>query len=166
MSKERAAKVMQEIFSKGTYEGDLLGINEGGGMSNTLAIEYSKTLPALVEARAKIVQLERELAEAMGDVEHLELEIANESAKITDYANYLADSIAANKILAKEKDECSNGWNGALATVQRLERELAEAVAKERERCAKVSEEYPGALHSRQEELMAYDIAAAIRKGE
>ena len=26
MSKERAAKVMQEIFSKGTYEGDLLGI--------------------------------------------------------------------------------------------------------------------------------------------
>jgi len=39
-------------------------------------------------------------------------------------------------------------------------------VAAERERCAKVSEEYPGALHSRQEELMAYDIAAAIRKGE
>ena len=49
---------------------------------------------------------------------------------------------------------------------RQLERELAEAVAKERERCARVSEEYPGALHSRQEELMAYDIAAAIRKGE
>jgi hypothetical protein len=43
---------------------------------------------------------------------------------------------------------------------------IAEAVEKERERCAKVSEEYPGALHTRQEELMAYDIAAAIRKGE
>jgi predicted hydrolase (HD superfamily) len=39
----------------------------------------------------------------------------------------------------------------------------AAGVAKERERCAKVSEEYPGALHTRQEELMAYDIAAAIR---
>ena len=37
MSKEHAAKVMQEIFSKGTYEGDLLGIgssrsNQKGGM--------------------------------------------------------------------------------------------------------------------------------------
>jgi len=54
----------------------------------------------------------------------------------------------------------------AKAEIERLERELAEVVAKERERCARVSEEYPGALHSRQEELMAYDIAAAIRKGE
>jgi hypothetical protein len=35
MSKERAAKVMQEIFSKGTYEGDLLGINEGRKISDT-----------------------------------------------------------------------------------------------------------------------------------
>ena len=50
--------------------------------------------------------------------------------------------------------------------IEKLERELAEAVAAERERCAKVSEEYPGALHTRQEELMAYDIAAASRKGE
>ena len=61
--------------------------------------------------------------------------------------------------LTKRKDECSNGWDGALATVQRLERELAEvkeqlrlcnidqfttaaelaeAIAKERERCARV----------------------------
>ena len=49
---------------------------------------------------------------------------------------------------------------------RQLERELAKAVAKERERCAKVSEEYPGDLHTRQDQWLANDIAAAIRKGE
>jgi hypothetical protein len=41
MSKERAAKVMQEIFSKGTYEGDLLGINEGREMKDTVTYPLS-----------------------------------------------------------------------------------------------------------------------------
>jgi hypothetical protein len=41
MSKERAAKVMQEIFSKGTYEGDLLGINKGRKMKDTVTYPLS-----------------------------------------------------------------------------------------------------------------------------
>ena len=126
MSKEHAAKVMQEIFSQGTYEGDLLGIHEGRKISDTPRTDVAEhNMGSIVEPHYVVDAdfsryLERELAEARGDVEHLEREIANESAKITDYANYLADSIAANKILG-------NGWDGALATVQRLERELAEA---------------------------------------
>jgi hypothetical protein len=62
--------------------------------------------------------------------------------------------------LTKRKDECSNGWDGALATVQRLERELADAVAKERERCARVCEEFYSV------ENIAQKCAETIRKGE
>ena len=39
----------------------------------------------------------------------------------------LAEAQAEIVRLTKRKDECSNGWDGALATVQQLERELAEA---------------------------------------
>ena len=49
---------------------------------------------------------------------------------------------------------------------QILERDLADAVAKERERCAKVCEEYPGDLHTRQDQWLANEIAAEIRKEE
>ena len=42
-----------------------------------------------------------------------------------------------------------------------LERELAEAVAKERERCAKVCEQYTGAWDDE-----GFALAAKIRKGE
>ena len=41
----------------------------------------------------------------------------------------LAEAQAEIVRLKKRRDECSNGWDGALATVQRLERELAEARA-------------------------------------
>ena len=76
-----------------------------------------------------------------------------------------------NHDLYEQETACADGFCPICATAKivrltKLQDELAEAVAKERERCARVSEEYPGALHSRQEELMAYDIAAAIRKGE
>jgi hypothetical protein len=67
--------------------------------------------------------------------------------------------------LTKRKDECSNGWDGALATVQQLERELAEAVAKERERCARVCEER-GSFNSVYAHHILTGAAAAIRKGE
>ena len=121
----------------------------------------SRLIPSYIEQGLRIEHLERELAEARGDVEHLEREIANEIAKSTDCANYLADLVAANKILVQEKDQCSNGWDAALATVQRLERELAEAIAKERERCALVVERV-----SIPYENTSSEAAAAIRKGE
>jgi predicted nucleic acid-binding Zn-ribbon protein len=83
-------------------------------------------------------QFERELAEAQAEITRLKGEAESWEKVFDRTCEHLADAKTA----------------------------LAEAVAKERERCAKVSEEYPGALHTRQEELMAYDIAAEIRKGE
>jgi hypothetical protein len=44
---------------------------------------------------------------------------------------------------------------------KKLERELAEAVAKERERCAKIVEQYTGAWDDG-----GFALAAKIRKGE
>ena len=44
---------------------------------------------------------------------------------------------------------------------RQLERELAESVAKERERCAKIVEQYTGAWDDE-----GFALAAAIRKGE
>jgi hypothetical protein len=44
---------------------------------------------------------------------------------------------------------------------RQLERELAEAVAKERERCAKIVEQYTGAWDDE-----GFALAAKIRKGE
>ena len=45
-SKKRGEKVMQEIFSKGTYEGDLLGINEGRKMKDKKKMPMpSKKMP-------------------------------------------------------------------------------------------------------------------------
>jgi hypothetical protein len=70
MSKELAAKVMQEIFSKGTYEGDLLGINEGGKMSDTpITNGVQHNMGSVVEPHYVVDAdfsryLERELAEA------------------------------------------------------------------------------------------------------
>jgi hypothetical protein len=76
MSKERAAKVMQEIFSKGTYEGDLLGINEGGEMSNTPRTDAEPTHKAgIAQTRTVNIafarQLERELVEAQAEITSL-----------------------------------------------------------------------------------------------
>ena len=45
--------------------------------------------------------------------------------------------------------------------VERLERELAESVAAERERCAKIVEQYTGAWDDK-----GFALAAKIRKGE
>ena len=115
MSKEHAAKVMQEIFSKGTYEGDLLGIGssrsnqKGGMMSDTPRTD------ALIYRKNTLERQRHEL---------LDLALA-------------------------------------------LERELADAVAKERERCAKVCDEISNNmywLNDRKE--IAEDCAAAIRKGK
>ena len=79
MSKERAAKVMQEIFSKGTYEGDLLGIKitDIGAALDTQFERVSDTprTDALIYRKNTIemqrhelldlaLALERELAEA------------------------------------------------------------------------------------------------------
>jgi predicted nucleic acid-binding Zn-ribbon protein len=94
---------MQEIFSKGTYEGDLLGINEGREMSDTprtdacegSASDHLDCMALTEHAR----QLERELVAARAEIARL----------------------------IKRRDEYSNGWAGALATVQRFECKLAEA---------------------------------------
>ena len=55
--------------------------------------------------------------------------------------------------LTKRKDQCSNGWDGALASVQRLERELADAKRNYMDLIISV-------------ENIAQKCAAAIRKGE
>jgi hypothetical protein len=98
----------------------------------------SRLIPTYIEQALRIEVLERAVIASEKDVDQLERELVE----------------------AREQLRLCNIDQFTTAA------ELAEAVAKERERCAKVSEEYPGALHSRQEELMAYDIAAAIRKGE
>ena len=55
----------------------------------------------------------------------------------------------------------AKAWaNGAKDKIVQLERELAKAIAKERERCAKVCEEFYSV------ENIAQKCAAAIRKGE
>ena len=84
MSKERAAKVMQEIFSKGTYEGDLLGIKVtdiGAALDpqfervsdtpRTDALIYRKNTIEMQrhELLDLALALERELAEAKKDAE-------------------------------------------------------------------------------------------------
>ena len=50
---------------------------------------------------------------------HIEMEYAK---TLRDLAEAQAEIVR----LTKRRDECSNGWDGALASVQRLERELAE----------------------------------------
>ena len=84
----------------------------------------------------------------------------------------LAEAKAEIERLKKRRDECSNGWDGEIATGQRLRRELAEAVAKERERCARVCEEilHPDDSAKIEEKANWYAgtwaCAAAIGKGE
>ena len=96
------------------------------------------------EEESRIDQLERELVTARAEIERLK----------------------------KRRDECSNGWDGEIATVQRLRRELADAVAKERERCARVCEEilHPDDSAKIEEKANWYAgtwaCAAAIGKGE
>jgi hypothetical protein len=130
MSKERAAKVMQEIFSKGTYEGDLLGINEGVEMSDTPRTDIAQhNMGSIMEPHYVVdidfaQQLERELAEVK---EQLRL--------------------------------CNvDQWTTAA--------ELAEAIANERERCAKVCEEMANSRYLLDDERqVAHSCAEAIRKG-
>ena len=74
----------------------------------------SKLIPTYIEQALRIEVLERAVIASEGDVERLERELVTARAEIVR--------------LTKRKDECSNGWDGALATVQRLERELAEAL--------------------------------------
>ena len=130
MSKERAAKVMQEIFSKGTYEGDLLGINEGRKMKDTVTYPLSAIMG---EEENRIEHLERELAEA------------------------------------KEQLRLCNVDQFTTAA------ELAEAVTKERERCAKVCDEMDEAFITiygtdytdfQNDPRYLQMAAEAIRKGE
>lgn len=59
-----------------------------------------------------------------------------------------------------EWDRSINRFGRMQSHAQILERELADAVAKERERCAKVCEEFYSV------ENIAQKCAAAIRKGE
>ena len=108
MSKEHAAKVMQEIFSQGTYEGDLLGIHEGRKISDT--------------PRTNVAQ------HNMGSI------VEPHYVVDADFSRY-------------------------------LERELAEAITKERERCARVCEER-GSFNSMYAHHILTGAAEAIRKGE
>jgi uncharacterized protein with von Willebrand factor type A (vWA) domain len=101
------------------------------------------------------------LDECLG-LEYAEDELREWSKKLE---RELAEAQAEIVRLTKRKDECSNGWDGALATVQQLKRELAEAVAAERERCARVCEER-GSFNSMYAHHILTGAAAAIRKGE
>jgi predicted nucleic acid-binding Zn-ribbon protein len=102
------------------------------------------------------------LDEGLG-LEYAEDELREWSKKLE---RELAEAQAEITRLKGEAESWEQVFDKTCEHLASAKTELAEAVGKERERCAKVSEEYPGALHSRQEELMAYDIAAEIRKGE
>ena len=95
-------------------------------------------------AKDKIVQLERELAEAKE-----QLRLCN------------VDQFTTAAELAEAKRNYMDFDGGYAEGFSRyLERELAKAIAKERERCAKVCEEFYSV------ENIAQKCAAAIRKGE
>jgi len=64
-------------------------------------------------------------AHNMGSVAEPHYVVDIQVAQILEHK--LAEAQAEIVRLTKRKDECSNGWDGALATVQRIERELAEA---------------------------------------
>ena len=97
-------------------------------------------------------QLERELAEAQAEIVRLKGEAESWEKVFDRTCEHLAD--------AKEQLRLCNVDQFTTAA------ELAEAVTKERERCARVSEKYPSDLHTRPEQCLANEIAAAIRKGE
>ena len=117
MSKERAAKVMQEIFSKGTYEGDLLGIGssrsnqKGGMMSNTPrtdALIYRKNTIEMQrhELLDLALALERELVAARAELAELREEL-NDKRKFCYAVEQALDGLKGDYveiILALRKD--------------------------------------------------------------
>ena len=163
MSKERAAKVMQEIFSKGTYEGDLLGINEGRKMKDTVTYPLSAIMG---EEENRIEHLERELAEAKEQLRLCNVDQFTTAAELAEARAQLPAEMQECNIVFKQC-KLGHGWLTATNWVQHECQicELAEAIAKERERCAKVCEGRAGP-----NSMGAYQIlmsaADAIRRGE
>ena len=108
----------------------------------------SKFVPSYIEQGLRIEHLERELAEK---------------------TRLLSETDVAVIKIANQADEYLQQRNVAIAKVEglrvRFERELAEAVAAERERCAKVCEER-GSFNSMYAHHILTGAAEAIRKGE
>lgn len=101
-------------------------------------------LSAIMDEESPAEQLERELAEAKE-----QLRLCN------------VDQFTTAAELAEAKRNYMDFDGGYAEGFSRyLERELAKAIAKERERCAKVCEEFYSV------ENIAQKCAAAIRKGE
>ena len=121
-------------------------------MKDTVTYPLSSIMDEDEESR--IDQLERELDEA--------------KTKSKDREKYLANLVAANRILAREKIDAERELAEAKAQRDKAIAFLWECwkearlvgVAAERERCAKVCEEFYSV------ENIAQKCAAAIRKGE
>jgi predicted transposase YdaD len=174
MSKERAAKVMQEIFSKGTYEGDLLGINEGRKMKDTVTYPLSAIMG---EEENRIEHLERELAEAKAKISAMRTmggemsdtprtDVAEHNMGSVVEPHYVVDIDFAQQ-LERELVEAREQLRLCNVDQFTTAAELANAVAKERERCAKVCEEMANSRYQLKESIeIMLACADAIRKGE
>ena len=112
----------------------------------------------LVAARAEIVRLKGE-AESWEKVFDRTCELLAEAKEQLRLCN--VDQFTTAAELAEAKRNYMDFDGGYAEGFSRyLERELAKAIAKERERCAKVCEEFYSV------ENIAQKCAAAIRKGE
>ena len=110
----------------------------------------SKLIPSYIEQGLRIEHLERELAEAQAEITRLKGEAESWEKVFDRTCEHLAE--------AKEQLRLCNVDQFTTAA------ELAEAVTKERERCALVCERKIVAPVGTYQILMA--AAAAIRKGE
>ena len=134
-------------------------------MMSHIEMEYAKTLK-------QVSQLERELAEAKAEIVRLKGEAESWEKVFDRTCELLADAKEQLRLcnidqfttaaeLAEAKRNYMDFDGGYAEGFSRyLERELAKAIEKERERCAKVCEEFYSV------EGIAQKCAAAIRKGE
>ena len=159
MSKERAAKVMQEIFSKGTYEGDLLGIKitDIGAALDTQFERVSDTprTDALIYRKNTIEMQRHELLDlALA----LERELVAARAELAELREELND----RRKFAYAVEQALDGLKGDYVEIIKELRTDAwlSGVTAERERCARVCEEFYSV------ENIAQKCAAAIRKGD
>ena len=138
--------------------------------------DFSRDLEReLVAARAKVVKLkgEAESWEKVFDRTCEHLADAKEQLRLcnVDQFTTAAELDETKKALNDKREFCYaveqalDGLKGDYVEIIAAMRKDA-GVAAERERCAKVSEEYPSDLHTRQDQWLANEIAAAIRKGE
>ena len=114
------------------------------------------------DEESRIDQLERELAAAIASFSEERERAQREGARVIKLQGELAEA-------KRNYMDFDGGYAEGFSRY--LERELADAVAKERERCARVCEERAkkygeGDGYSPTKESACYECAYAIRKGE